>query len=1132
MTDHGQPSQVALHPIVVQMAPSHEQVPAIVARGRDVVVTAGAGTGKTRTLVARFLSLLAGGLPLRAIVAITFTNKAAREMRNRVREEMRRYLRRIDLGAEERRRWQELYAELDGARIGTIHSLCTEILRGHPAEARIDPLFSVLDEGQANLLRGKAVRDTMAWAADTETVIDLFAVMGERILQATLDSLLQRRLEAREAFEGMAADVLDGWEKELTERQGSVLEALRSEQAWKTATEFLRAHAALTPDDRMETARLDALMATNEAGGTICEQLDSLRRLERISLVGGSQAAWAGGACERDEVKEALRTLRGLWHQRADLLGLVLTPIDAQLAALTPALRAAFEHVVAGYEALKEGRNALDFDDLELLALELLKNNAETRHRWQEEVASLLVDEFQDTNGRQRDLVRILNGDRGRLFIVGDAKQSIYRFRGADVAVFREEREQAQLGGGAVYSLDVSYRAHRGLIQGLNALLRPVLGEDADEQRPWLEPFAPIVAHRGEPDWGYQEPYLELCLTVGTKKEGALERAADALAGRLVELVEGSRPSQRGGEGAIGYGDIAILCRASNAFGVYENALERAGVPFLTVAGRGFYNRPEIRDLLNALQALTDPTDDLALVGLLRSPVLGLSDAALYTLCHGRNARLWEIVNRQGALQGEESQRLARVVDIIGGLNRRAGRSSVADLLKGFLDTTDYRAALIRAGEMRSARNVSKLLSDAAASGIVSAGEFLEYVKGLRDSGTREGEARAAAEGVVQILSIHAAKGLEFPVVVIGDVTSSGSGHDSVLIDPDLGVLLPLKGESGMAAAYRLGKARNEDRDAAESDRLLYVAATRAREKLLLSGCITLRQDGTPSRMGRWLDAISSADGFGLPDTGIPYDGEGSEARQFDWMLDDSAVRCVIYEPGHRVHRARLREGRRSPEPMDLPPALLGPVVSRRAVPDEPTAIGERIPLPRPWRAVATARAAGAAAWVVGSLVHQALAAWRFPSDGFGEWLAGQVRQYGISDSRDIGQVVAESTRLMARFRAHSLHATMAAAERRFHEVPFSLLTDGQVESGVIDVLFQKGGVWTVVEFKTSHISNEGSLRALLGSNDFREQARRYLRAVRLLLGQVPRVVVCLLDYRGAVQVETIPAVQLLPDTA
>ena len=181
-----------LHPILAQMEPSPEQEHAIVWRGTDLVVTAGAGAGKTRTLVTRYLMLLSEGLPLRSVVAITFTRKAAREMRNRIREEMRRYLDGQEIGAEERERWQSLYSELDGARIGTIHSLCTEIIRGHPAELGIDPRFAVLEEGQANILWGQALDQALSWAANDEQVVELSGLMTERELRAPGRSRLRR----------------------------------------------------------------------------------------------------------------------------------------------------------------------------------------------------------------------------------------------------------------------------------------------------------------------------------------------------------------------------------------------------------------------------------------------------------------------------------------------------------------------------------------------------------------------------------------------------------------------------------------------------------------------------------------------------------------------------------------------------------------------------------------------------------------------------------------------------------------------------------------------------------------------------------------------------------------------------
>ncbi|MGD8903949.1 MAG: UvrD-helicase domain-containing protein, partial [Anaerolineae bacterium] len=206
---------VPIHTIVGQMKPSPEQEPAVRERGRDIVVTAGAGTGKTRTLVARYLSLVAESLPLRSIVAITFTRKAAREMRNRVRDEIRIYLERSDLSETERDRWQGLYAELDAARIGTIHSLCSEILRSHPAEAGVDPRFGVLDEGQENILLRQVVDGALAWAADQEELVGLFALLGERLLHSTLETMIGGRLDVEACFAALPAPLWPVWEARL-----------------------------------------------------------------------------------------------------------------------------------------------------------------------------------------------------------------------------------------------------------------------------------------------------------------------------------------------------------------------------------------------------------------------------------------------------------------------------------------------------------------------------------------------------------------------------------------------------------------------------------------------------------------------------------------------------------------------------------------------------------------------------------------------------------------------------------------------------------------------------------------------------------------------------------------------------
>jgi ATP-dependent helicase/nuclease subunit A len=576
------------------------------------------------------------------------------------------------------------------------------------------------------------------------------------------------------------------------------------------------------------------------------------------------------------------------------------------------------------------------------------------------------------------------------------------------------------------------------------------------------------------------------------------------------------------------YGDVAILCRASTSFSAYEDALEQAGVPFLTVAGRGFYGRPEIRDLLNALQALSDPTDDLALAGLMRSPAFALSDAALYQLCQERDRNggahsLWDVLRDAGPdLPEEDRSRAERVARIVSDLHDQVGRTSVADLFKAFLDATDYRAALIQAGYRRGARNISKLLADAHASGIVGVGEFLEYVNGLRDSGTREGEARATAEGAVQIMSVHAAKGLEFPVVVSGDITYGGRGSHSILIDSQMGVLLPLKDENDwLPAIYCLGKGRNDDQEQAETDRLLYVAATRAREKLIFSGCIGLKRDNTPGKLGGWLGKIAGLDCIGLAESSIAYDEGGANVIRLELHVGQTPVACTVYEPGY-VRDHQPREAEEAPSLIvALPPALLESVAPEAVPVDQRTEEQDRIPPQRVWRVVPAARRPRAPGWVVGSLVHEALAAWRFPDDasltGFARWAEARARGYGITDGRQLADAVRQSQRLLSRFRSHPFYEEMHDAERRLHEVPYSRLLDQVVDSGIIDALYLQNGVWTIVEFKTDRVEDQAGFERLLAEEDYIAQARRYVMAIEQLLGQRPRFILCMLNYAGSV---------------
>jgi ATP-dependent helicase/nuclease subunit A len=1145
-----------LHSLVAQLSPSAEQTPPIQARDSDVVVTAGAGAGKTRTLVARYLALLADGLPLREIVAITFTKKAAREMRNRVRQEIRRYLERGELSPDERAHWRATYTQLDAARIGTIHSLCAEILRHHPAEVGIDPRFELLDEGQMALLQAQAVDAALGWATDQPAIVPLFDAFAERTLRRILDDLLTQRLDVADARAQVGDALWARWQSYLVaplrafvddpavQASFADLTALRANGTLARAAE---AGDKLVPDLRGALEQWDAIRAAQQTADwvTVSRHLAPLRDHLKQK---GRKANWAP-ARPKPIIKELQtrydETVKPLVKSGIDLA------LDRRLAQeLVPALLRLYEYALEDYVQAKRTQQALDFDDLEAQALSLLQTHADVRAYWQEQLQALLVDEFQDTNGRQRDLLHALNGDAGRLFIVGDAKQSIYRFRGADVTVFRAERATIDTEG-VGFALATSYRAHRDLVRSLNALLRPVLGE-ADPERPYVEPFAPLRHHREAPAAGLTPPYVELQLAVGSKSDGALERAAQVLAARLATLVEAGDvrlPVEQPADGQeatrlLDYGDVAILCRASTSFAAYENALEEAGIPFLTVAGRGFYDRPEVRDLLNALQALADPTDDLALVGLLRSPVMGLSDMALYRLRRAQQdadaASLWAMLADADlafleADLGAEAERALEARDLIRRLHGQVGRTAVADVLKAFLDATGYRAALLRAGEERAAHNVAKLLVDAHASEIVGVGTFVAYVAELRDVAPREGEARSIATGAVQIMTVHQAKGLEFPVVVLGDAARTDPRPRGVLIDARLGVVPPLTEEQLVgaadgapevekvtAAAYRLALEQERDEEAAESDRLLYVAATRARELLWINGTVRVYKSGGLGAYG-WLDRLDAA--LHLSDHAPACAADGDAVHRFTLDLDGQSVDCAIYEPEAALPPAAVEQAAQPAAPPPGDRALLAPVDAAARQVDADVRAAERDPPRRVWRVVPERPQGRAPAWVVGALVHEALAAWRFPADAkedFAAWARAQARSYGLTDQQQLTDAVRRSRGLLTRFWQHPLYSEMDDADQRLHEVPYSRTTAEGRESGSIDALFRNGERWTLVEFKTDHVASQANLEALLTEKDYVAQVRRYAEAVTELLGERPTCYLCFLNARGKVRLQLI----------
>ncbi len=433
-------------------------------------------------------------------------------------------------------------------------------------------------------------------------------------------------------------------------------------------------------------------------------------------------------------------------------------------------------------------------------------------------------------------------------------------------------------------------------------------------------------------------------------------------------------------------------------------------------------------------------------------------------------------------------------------------RVTVAELIKALLDETHYQAVLAAARSgMRLQRNIDKLLADAHASGIVRVSEFLEYVETLRESGAREGEAPAEAGGAVRLMTVHKAKGLEFPVVVIADATRSRPETSvPILLSDEFGpVPCPQRFEQ-KPLIYGLAKAEDVEQADAEDRRVLYVAATRAREKLLICGHQSTR--GTRS----WLMTLAEAAGMDLK---ALADHSGERGVVVLPTSGQPVAVLALAEPA-RADRAGEKTSPASTEPESNLPPMCEPVAPR-AMSDADAEPAATFRIRR-----ITARHRRTDGTIVGTLVHKALRRWRFPGDpALERLLVATALASGLVDKRDVAEHVRRAIELLARLQHDARWSELASAQRH-HEVPFSVLRDGQPSVGAIDLLYKPIGrrtaKWTIVDFKTEHITSEAELQAQ--TRTYACQMCRYRNAVSRLLGGPIETVLCFLDFDGNIR--------------
>ncbi len=1074
-----------------------------------LLVEAAAGTGKTTELVARIVALVREGRAgIDGILAVTYTDKAAGEMKLRLRGELEKALQAAPTAAA-RERLGAALAQLEEAQIGTIHSVCADLLREWPIEAGVDPLFEVAPGEVAERLYQQAFDE---WFARS------LADPPEGVRR-----LLRRRPRGRDAegprelLRSAGWDLCDhrdfdgAYRRDAFDRAQGLREVL-------SALGELSAFAprAQRPDDWLAKALAELYRFTEDVArrqalrGTDDDGLEA----ELRELSHARHWNWRGKGrffCEGVERETVSAQREGVQKK----LQAFLRDADADLAAC---LREELRPLVAGYEERKARAGCLDFLDLLFCASRLVRTSAPVLAELRARVRHVLVDEFQDTDPLQAELLFAIAGDRpGGLFAVGDPKQSIYRFRRADLALYEDVKKTLLARGAELLYLTTSFRAAPAIQEAINgAFALQMKGQPGQAQYVPLTPFR--AAEPGQP----AVVALPAPRTHGDRGYFAKFRVEESYPDAVGAFVDwlltksGWQVTEEGERVPVEARHVCLLFKRMQSFGndlskKYIEALEAREVRHVLVGGRSYHAREEVLALRNAASAIERPDDELAVFATLRGPLFALSDDSLLTF-RGEQGSFHPLRPLDAGQLSETSAEVAEALLVLRRLHHGRNRRPIADTLLRLLRETRAHAGLAiwPSGEQALA-NALRVLDLARRFESAGATSFRAFVDRLDAEEARgdAGEAPAVEEGAegVRIMSVHRAKGLEFPVVILCDPTAPPAPRNpSRHLETERRLwAMPLAG----CAPKELEEHRAEalERDRAETVRLAYVAATRARDLLVVP--FVMADSDNPS----WLESLRPAiepkpelrqgpeaapgcppfgrEGVVLDESDDPRFGSQSGSTRPGLHVPQAGEhRVVIWDPRALELGKELASGRRREtllEDDQAGVATAGTLAHQEWANHRAAALGAGArPAERLTTATAlaaSAQSAGASAPPVrlesvgardprrpsgkrfGTLLHAVLAEadLRAPQAALDRVAAAQGRLIGASDAE-----VAAAARAAGSALAHPLLQRAARSLDCRREAPLWLRgEDGALIEGVADLAFREKGRWVVVDFKS-----------------------------------------------------------------
>lgn len=1059
--------------------------------GTNLCVEAGAGTGKTTSLVARIVELLAGGeADADGLVVITFTEKAAAELSARVREAIERGMA-TEQDAGRRERLEHAARALYRARIETIHTFAADILRERPVEAGIDPGFGVLRDLEAELSFDEAYQawlDALMEADHPELRRALNVGFGLAEIRETAEVVNRYRfLLPLAPFPEPTpdADGLISWvEANMTE-----LEQIREE---------CRDETDKGPAEIDKLARFAERCAA-EGGSPADRERLAARAAPKVAKGAGRKASWDDpGRCKR--MKELFAEYGDLRERTQEELG------AAALLAVLPHV----ERFVRGYESARRRTGVADFDDLLIWTRDLLRDNLEVRGYFRDRFSTLLIDEFQDTDPIQVEIAtyltasdasgedwRSLEPEPGRLFVVGDPKQSIYRFRRADIAIYDEVKRRL-LGDGLVQIVQ-NFRSLPGVLAWINRVFDALF-----EEQEGIQP-ANVALEAVDREPSVERPPVVVVRHIAEDANAEQLRAleAGAVASLLREAVVDApwpvRDQATGGLRPATPRDVAILLPARTGLDAYEEALAGAGVPYRHEGSRDYFRRQEVRDLISVLRAIDDPGDHLSVFGALRSGAFGCSDGDVVT--HRATGGAWDY---RVAEASSASEPVMEALGVLRELHYGRGRQSLAELVQKVVEQSrlvDF--ALTQTDGPQAAANLLAIVDQARAFSAAGGGGLRAFCRWLVQSTDNEAQEVDAGiseetDDVVRLLTMHGAKGLEFGIVVLANLSGSGQNQTEPVPDEPAGRLHLRVGTKSRSGHFRTpGFAERWEGEkealAAERIRLLYVAATRARDHLIVPHVRSA--GGKPGPSLRVLEPLLPA-----------LDTEGHDVDVDGVRLLDATRLAEARDPERAVPAPDAGEVERALALREEWVVDQGSVVreARRELPFVVASSVERST--RPLAAEASHSA-------------QALLVSEGPPLPVGDALHLVMERVALPDAEDLVEVVEavcaeaglldrlEEVREMAeRCLASPVVRRAVESGSAQREVPFTVVGEGGFATGRVDLVFGENDGLVVVDYKTDAVAANDAERHAVEHHG--GQADVYARAIAHASGRsVDRVV-------------------------